>query len=45
MHLIGLELKKAIKVKWVADFRDPWSKLDFSMNIKWVNVHKESICR
>ena len=29
MHLIGLELKKAIKVKWVADFRDPWSKLDF----------------
>jgi len=29
MHLIGLGLKKAIPtLKWVADFRDPWSELD-----------------
>ncbi|MDP7568093.1 MAG: glycosyltransferase [Flavobacteriales bacterium] len=29
MHLIGLGLKKAIpNLKWVADFRDPWSELD-----------------
>jgi len=29
MHLIGLGLKKAIpNLKWIADFRDPWSKLD-----------------
>jgi len=29
MHLIGLGLKKAIpSLKWVADFRDPWSELD-----------------
>ena len=29
MHLIGLGLKEAIpNVKWIADFRDPWSELD-----------------
>ena len=29
MHLIGLGLKKQNpNLKWVADFRDPWSKLD-----------------
>ena len=29
MHLIGLGLKKALpNLKWIADFRDPWSELD-----------------
>ncbi len=29
MHLIGLGLKKVMpQLKWVADFRDPWSELD-----------------
>ena len=29
MHLIGLGLKKAKpNLKWIADFRDPWSELD-----------------
>ncbi len=29
MHLIGLRLKKAMPyLKWIADFRDPWSELD-----------------
>ena len=29
MHLIGLSLKQAIpNLKWIADFRDPWSELD-----------------
>lgn len=29
MHLIGLGLKKHIpNLKWIADFRDPWSRLD-----------------
>ena len=29
MHLIGLDLKKALpELKWIADFRDPWSELD-----------------
>jgi glycosyltransferase involved in cell wall biosynthesis len=29
MHLIGLGLKRALGVKWVADFRDPWTNIDF----------------
>lgn len=30
MHLIGLELKKKFpKLKWIADFRDPWTNIDF----------------
>lgn len=27
MHLIGLELSKATGLPWIADFRDPWTKM------------------
>lgn len=27
MHLIGLGLKKRLGVKWLADFRDPWTEM------------------
>lgn len=27
MHLIGLGLKKACGVRWIADFRDPWTEM------------------
>lgn len=29
MHLIGLALKWATGLPWVADFRDPWSTMDY----------------
>ena len=29
MHLIALGLKKQLDVKWLADFRDPWTNIDF----------------
>ena len=29
MHLIGLGLKKKLNIPWVADFRDPWTGIDF----------------
>jgi len=29
MHLIALGLKKRLGVKWIADFRDPWTNIDF----------------
>ncbi len=29
-HLIGLELKKRFGVKWLADFRDPWSEVFYN---------------
>lgn len=29
MHLIALGLKKQLDVNWIADFRDPWTNIDF----------------
>lgn len=29
MHLIGMKLKQKMGIKWIADFRDPWTKTDF----------------
>ena len=29
MHLIGYELKKRFPVKWISDFRDPWTEIDY----------------
>jgi glycosyltransferase involved in cell wall biosynthesis len=34
LHLIGLELKNRLGVKWLADFRDPWSKWDVLDQLK-----------
>ena len=29
LHLIGLGLKKKLDIKWLADFRDPWTSIDY----------------
>ncbi len=29
MHMIGLKLKQQLGVKWIADFRDPWTEIDY----------------
>ena len=29
LHLIGLNLKKELNIKWLADFRDPWTEIDY----------------
>lgn len=29
MHLIALGLKEQLDIKWIADFRDPWTNIDF----------------
>lgn len=29
MHLIALGLKKKLSIPWLADFRDPWTEIDF----------------
>ena len=29
MHLIAMALKKKLPIKWIADFRDPWTNIDF----------------
>ncbi|QSB26020.1 glycosyltransferase family 4 protein [Flavobacterium sp. CLA17] len=29
LHLIGLELKQKLDIKWLADFRDPWTTIGY----------------
>ena len=34
MHLIGLGLKKATGLKWIVDFRDPWTEMFYFKHLK-----------
>lgn len=38
MHLIGLNLKKTMpNLKWIADFRDPWTEISYYKHLKLTN--------
>ncbi len=45
VHLIGLRLKKQLHIKWIADFRDPWTTIGYHKKLKltqWAAAkHKE----
>ncbi|PKQ44093.1 glycosyltransferase family 4 protein [Confluentibacter flavum] len=41
MHLIGLKLKERLGVKWVADFRDPWTTIGYHKKLKLSKASKE----
>lgn len=34
LHLIGLQLKEKLNVKWFADFRDPWTTIGYHKALK-----------
>jgi glycosyltransferase involved in cell wall biosynthesis len=34
LHLIGLQLKKELNLKWFADFRDPWTTIGYHKSLK-----------
>jgi Glycosyltransferase Family 4 len=34
LHLIGLELKQKLAIKWFADFRDPWTTIGYHKALK-----------
>src|SRR5690606_5021348 len=34
LHLIGLKLKERMGVKWLADFRDPWTAIGYHKKLK-----------
>ena len=46
-HLVGLKLKKGLQVKWIADFRDPWTDIYYYPDMlhtpvaKWIDRRKE----
>lgn len=40
LHLIGMGLQKASKIKWLADFRDPWTSIHYQDKLymsEWAN--------
>lgn len=34
LHLIGLELKRKLNLKWFADFRDPWTTIGYHKSLR-----------
>ncbi|MCB0428063.1 MAG: glycosyltransferase, partial [Mangrovimonas sp.] len=34
LHLIGLHLKEKLSLKWITDFRDPWTSIDYHKELK-----------
>lgn len=38
MHIIGRKLHRATGIPWLADFRDPWTNIDFykELNLTWI---------
>ncbi len=34
LHLIGLNLKQKLNIKWIADFRDPWTTIGYHKSLK-----------
>ena len=37
LHLIGLKLKQKLAIKWIADFRDPWTEIDYFHQLPLTN--------
>ena len=37
MHLIALGLKQQFNIPWIADFRDPWTQIDFYNQLQLTN--------
>ncbi len=40
LHLIGLQLKASLGVKWFADFRDPWTTIGYHKDLKLTESSK-----
>ena len=41
VHLIGLALKNKLNIKWVADFRDPWTTIGYHKDLKLSSQAKQ----
>lgn len=45
LHLIGLGLKGELDIRWIADFRDPWTSIGYHEQLKLTaatrEIHKE----
>ena len=41
LHLIGMELKEKTGIKWLADFRDPWTTIHYHKSLRLSNSSKK----
>jgi len=41
LHLVGLQLKERLGVKWFADFRDPWTTIGYHKQLKLTRTAKK----
>ncbi len=41
MHLIGMQLQERLGVKWIADFRDPWTTIGYHKELKLTKIAKQ----
>ena len=41
LHLIGLKLKQKLNLKWIADFRDPWTTIGYHNKLKLTNFARQ----
>lgn len=41
VHLIGLALRKKLPIRWIADFRDPWTTIGYHKELKLSDKAKE----
>ncbi len=40
LHLIGLKLKQSHSLKWITDFRDPWTHIGYHKKLKLTTLSK-----
>ncbi|BAO77210.1 glycosyl transferase family 1 [Winogradskyella sp. PG-2] len=41
LHLIGLSLKAQLNIKWLADFRDPWTTIGYHKDLRLTESSKK----
>jgi len=45
LHLIGKQLKENLKLNWIADFRDPWTKIGYHQKLKLTKASQQKHLR
>jgi len=41
LHIIGLKLQEKLPIKWIADFRDPWTSIGYHRKLRLTNYAKK----
>jgi glycosyltransferase involved in cell wall biosynthesis len=41
LHLIGMRLKAEMQLKWIADFRDPWTTIHYHKSLRLTSVSEK----